>query len=163
MASLDGRIDMVLDGGVCGIGLESTIVGCLAGPPALLRPGGIAREVTEDVLGHALATAKDDSDTPLAPGQLKSHYAPRAAVRMNAMDVREGEALLAFGSGLPAHSAMMRNLSKSGDLSEAAANLFAMLHELDASGAASIAVMPIPENGLGLAINDRLNRASAER
>lgn len=163
MASLDGRIDMVLVGGVCGIGLESTIVSCLAGPPALLRPGGTAREMIEDVLRYALATAKDDSEAPIAPGQLRSHYAPRAKVRINAMDVRNGEALLAFGSDLPAHGAMMRNLSENRDLNEAAANLFAMLHELDASGAAGIAVMPIPDNGLGLAINDRLNRASVER
>ena len=163
MASLDGRIDMVLDGGVCGIGLESTIVSCLAGAPALLRPGGIARETIEAVLGYALATPQDDSKAPVAPGQLKSHYAPRATVRMNATEVHDGEALLAFGSELPAHDAMMRNLSKRADLREAAANLFAMLHELDASGTASIAVMPIPETGLGLAINDRLSRASAER
>ena len=163
IASLGGRIDMVLDGGKCGIGLESTIVSCLASPPVLLRPGGIAREAIEEMLGRTLAIDKDDGEMPVAPGQLKSHYAPRAAVRMNAMDPRDGEALLAFGPDLPAHDAMMCNLSESGDLSEAAANLFAMLHELDASGAAGIAVMPIPQIGLGLAINDRLNRASAER
>lgn len=163
MASLDGRIDMVLDGGECGIGLESTIVGCIAEPPVLLRPGGIAREEIEEVLGTPLVLAQDDSEIPLAPGQLKSHYAPRATVRMNAVDVRNGESLLAFGADLPAHGAEMRNLSESGDLSEAAANLFAMLHELDASGAVGIAVMPIPDVGLGLAINDRLKRASAER
>lgn len=163
MASLDGRIDMVLDGGVCGIGLESTIVSCMAGPPALLRPGGIARETIEAVLGYTLATPQGDSEAPVAPGQLKSHYAPRATVRMNATEVHDGEALLAFGPELPAHDAMMRNLSEHADLREAAANLFAMLHELDASGAAGIAVMPIPKTGLGLAINDRLSRASAER
>ena len=163
MASLGGRIDMVLDGGVCGIGLESTIVSCLAEPPALLRPGGIAREAIEDVLGGTLAMVNDDGEMPVAPGQLRSHYAPRAAVRMNATDVRDGEALLAFGPDLPVHGTMMRNLSEHGDLREAAANLFAMLHELDASGAAGIAVMPIPDVGLGLAINDRLNRASAKR
>ena len=163
MASLDGRIDMVLDGGVCGIGLESTIVSCLAAPPALLRPGGIAHEVIEEVLGTPLVLAQDNSDMPIAPGQLKSHYAPRAAVRMNAIKIQDDEVLLAFGSDLPAHAGAALNLSESGNLGEAAANLFAMLHELDASGAVGIAVMPIPQIGLGLAINDRLNRASAER
>ncbi|NNE21530.1 MAG: threonylcarbamoyl-AMP synthase [Rhizobiales bacterium] len=163
MASLGGRIDMVLDGGTCGIGLESTIISCLAEPPALLRPGGIACETIEDVLEGAMATVNDDGEAPVAPGQLASHYAPRAKVRMGATSVQDGEALLAFGPKLPSHAGEMRNLSERGDLGEAAANLFAMLHELDASGAAGIAVMPIPDTGLGLAINDRLNRASAER
>ena len=153
---------MVLDGGRCGVGLESTIVGCLSDEPVLLRPGGIAREDIESVLGIPLVQEKA-SDAPVAPGQLASHYAPRASVRMNATDVLEGEALLAFGPDVPSHDGPMCNLSESGDLTEAAANLFAMLHMLDASGAPCIAVMPVPQTGLGVAINDRVARAAAPR
>jgi L-threonylcarbamoyladenylate synthase len=160
-ADLDGRIDLIIDGGPASVGVESTIVSCL-GVPTLLRPGGLPREAIERVLGHPLAIAEPTSDeAPLAPGMLASHYAPKAMLRLNAIDVRPGEALLAFGPGAPRAAAML-NLSASGDLIEAAANLFSHLRTLDASGA-RIAVMPIPNDDLGEAINDRLARAAAPR
>ncbi|WP_299141865.1 L-threonylcarbamoyladenylate synthase [uncultured Tateyamaria sp.] len=151
MAGLDGRIAAVLDGGPCPVGLESTIVG--GAPLALLRPGGLAVEEIEAVAGP-LATAKGGIT---APGQLVSHYAPRAALRLNANHAHPGEQLLGFG---PMQSDL--NLSISGDLVEAAAHLFDHLHRLDASGR-PIAVAPVPEIGLGRAINDRLRRAAAPR
>jgi L-threonylcarbamoyladenylate synthase len=169
IADLDGRIDMVIDGGPTRVGVESTIVACL-GQPTLLRPGGVARERIEQVLRTRLADAPDavsevDDDAPLAPGQLASHYAPRARLRLNAERVQPGEALLAFGPTLPpgADGCVMRNLSPAGDTVEAAANLFSHLRALDASGAATIAVMRIPEDSLGEAINDRLRRAASPR
>jgi len=170
VADLDGRIDMVIDGGTTPVGVESTIVACL-GTPTLLRPGGVARERIEQVLGTSLADAPDmtseasDDDAPLAPGQLASHYAPRARLRLNAERVETGEALLAFGPTLPpgADGCPMRNLSPAGDVVEAAANLFSHLRALDASGAAAIVVMPIPGHSLGEAINDRLRRAASPR
>ena len=170
MADLQGRIDLVIDGGPAAVGIESTIVACLD-QPVLLRPGGLAREAIEQVLGHSLRVFPDaqnpsGGDTPLAPGMLNSHYAPRAAIRLNASDVREGEALLAFGPALKASAggkAGMLNLSERGDLVEAAANLFSHLRALDSSGAKTIAVMPIPHRDLGEAINDRLQRAAAPR
>jgi len=160
-ADLDGRIDLIVDGGAASVGVESTIVSCL-GAPTLLRPGGLPREAIERVLGHPLIVAEPISDeAPLAPGMLASHYAPKAKLRLNAVDVRPGEALLAFGPAtLRADTAL--NLSAEGDLVEAAANLFSHLRALDAPGA-SIAVMPIPNEGLGEAINDRLARAAAPR
>ncbi|MEM1130722.1 MAG: L-threonylcarbamoyladenylate synthase [Pseudomonadota bacterium] len=155
---LDGRIDAVIDGGACGVGIESTIVD-LTGAPRLLRPGGIATEDIEDVLGINLKVETIvDETTPTAPGQLASHYAPSAKVRMNAEAAEAGEVLLGFG---PVAGAT-RNLSEAGDLVEAAANLFADLHALDGTGS-SIAVSPIPDTGLGRAINDRLRRAAAPR
>ena len=161
-ADLSGRIDLVLDGGPCTVGVESTIVSCI-GEPTLLRPGGLAREEIERALGHALAlAAPPDDDAPIAPGMLSSHYAPKAAVRLNAVSPRAGEALLAFGKA-PAHSGATLNLSSRGDLVEAAANLFSHLRALDASGAPHIAVMTIPHEGLGEAINDRLARAAAPK
>jgi L-threonylcarbamoyladenylate synthase len=154
---------MILDGGRCAIGIESTIVGCTGGTPTLLRPGGIDRAAIERVLGRPLAACGDDGDRPSAPGQLASHYAPRAALRLDAKTINAGEALLAFGADLPEHAGAMLNLSATGDLREAAANLFAHLRALDTSGAATIAVMPVPHEGLGEAINDRLARAAAPR
>jgi L-threonylcarbamoyladenylate synthase len=165
-ADLDGRIDMIVDGGPVEVGVESTIVGCFE-QPMLLRPGGLPREAIERVLGMALAKPPEepdsDSSQPLAPGMLASHYAPRTRVRLMAEDVKPNEALLAFGpAALPgsngARAAM--NLSESGDLGEAAANLFGYLRALDTKGATSIAVMPVPQHGLGEAINDRLRRAA---
>jgi L-threonylcarbamoyladenylate synthase len=159
---LDGRIDLILDGGPTSVGVESTIVSFL-GPPILLRPGGLPREAIARVLGHDLAEAEPAADnTPLAPGMLTSHYAPRAPVRLNAIDVRPGEALLAFGRAAPGAERTL-NLSPTGDLVEAAANLFSHLRTLDASGASGIAVMSIPNEELGEAINDRLMRAAAPR
>jgi L-threonylcarbamoyladenylate synthase len=166
---LSRRIDLIVDGGAVEVGVESTIVGCFEAP-MLLRPGGLARERIEAVLGEALARppvdVDSDSSQPLAPGMLASHYAPRASVRLNARDVALGEALLAFGpERLPGSelAASVMNLSASGDLDEAAANLFGYLRELDAKSPRGIAVMAIPEDGLGEAINDRLRRAAVAR
>jgi L-threonylcarbamoyladenylate synthase len=169
-ADLDGRIDLVIDGGPTRVGVESSIASCIGepgSPPTWLRPGGISRDAIERVLGVPLAErpppARTSDDAPLAPGMLESHYAPRARLRLDAVDVRPGEALLAFGPDAPPGSAMTLNLSVRGDLTEAAANLFSHLRALDASGAATIAVMPVVREGLGEAINDRLARAAAPR
>jgi len=160
---LAGRIDMILDAGPVPVGVESTIVSCLDGP-RLLRPGGMPREAIEQVLGVRLAGRGPAASGPVAPGMLASHYAPRARLRLNAETLASGEALLAFGPGRIAGTAMTAlNLSETGDLTEAAANLFSHLRRLDRSGAAAIAVMPIPADGLGEAINDRLARAAAPR
>jgi L-threonylcarbamoyladenylate synthase len=160
LADLRGRIDMVLDGGPCTVGVESTIVACLR-EPTLLRPGGVARADIERVLGRPLKFVPAE-EAPLAPGMLASHYAPKAKLRLDADAARAGEALLAFGPGAPP-SALTLNLSPRGDLIEAAANLFSHLRALDASGAAAIAVMKVPREGLGEAINDRLARAAAPK
>ena len=167
-ADLCGRIDAIVDGGPTDVGLESTIFACLGGPVRLLRPGGVTREAAEAVLGYALEQAPDQpSETnPLAPGMLASHYAPRTRVRLYAENVAPDDALLAFGlhrlHGADDAVAIM-NLSANGDLNEAAANLFGYLRSLDAKGAKTIAVMPIPNEGLGEAINDRLRRAAVGR
>ncbi|HVZ14793.1 MAG TPA: L-threonylcarbamoyladenylate synthase [Bauldia sp.] len=160
---LAGSVALILDAGPSEVGVESTIVGLAGDRPLLLRAGAIPREAVEAVLGGRLAEPAGVA-APQAPGMLASHYAPRAAVRLNATDVRAGEALLAFGPA-PAgatRAAAIVNLSEKGDLIEAAANLFAALRTLDAR-AESIAVMPIPPTGLGEAINDRLRRAAAPR
>lgn len=162
-ADLGNRVAMVLDGGATAHGLESTIVDARGATPVLLRPGAVTVETIEAVLGTKVVRGDIDAARPSAPGQLLSHYAPHARVRLNAHDVRPGEALLAFGPDVPAASGPVVNLSPSGDLSEAAVNLFAALRALDASGAVAIAVMPIPDHGLGEAINDRLQRAAAPR
>ncbi len=164
-ADLIGRIDWILDAGACPVGLESTIVACLDGPVRLLRPGAISREALEAALDEAvLEGAEAAPNSPLAPGLLASHYAPRATLRLEARQTLGGEAALDFGGALVAFAASPRlDLSPSGDLREAAAHLFAYLRELDASGAKSICVAPIPERGLGAAINDRLRRAAAPR
>ncbi|WP_419740461.1 L-threonylcarbamoyladenylate synthase [Ruegeria sp.] len=154
-AGLGGRIAAVLDDGPCGVGLESTIVG-LAGEPSLLRPGGVALEQIETVLNTRLHLHKA-GDMLTAPGQLQSHYAPDAPVRLNAETVQGDEVLLGFG---PIVCDM--NLSETSNLTEAAANLFAALHSLNETGR-PIAVTPIPDHGLGAAINDRLRRAAAPR
>ncbi|MFN3351915.1 L-threonylcarbamoyladenylate synthase [Pseudorhodoplanes sp.] len=159
---LDGKIDLIVDGGPAPVGIESTIVACID-VPAILRPGGLSRQQIEAALGHGLAQAMETAEeTPLAPGMLESHYAPRTALRLSATGVEPGEVLLAFGTPLPGAAAML-NLSESGDLSEAAANLFGHLRRLDAMGAPKIAVMPVPYQGLGEAINDRLRRAAAPK
>lgn len=162
-ADLDGRIDWILDGGPARHGVESTIVACLGGRPRLLRPGALTRERIEAVLGVALDDAASGG-APIAPGQLASHYAPRARLRLGACAVADDEAALDFGGALTHSGAAARlDLSPSGDLEEAAARLFAYLRTLDDSGAARIAIAPIPERGLGVAINDRLRRAAAPR
>ncbi len=152
---------LILDGGRCPGGLESTVVALTGEAAVLLRPGGVPRAAIEAVLGERLASAQGDEVAPAAPGMLASHYAPRARLRLNAHEARPGEVLLAFGPDAPPDAA--RNLSDAGDLAEAAANLFAYLRELDAEGAETIAVMPVPNEGLGEAINDRLARAAAPR
>ncbi|MEM9973074.1 MAG: L-threonylcarbamoyladenylate synthase [Pseudomonadota bacterium] len=153
---LSGRIAAVLDGGPCAVGLESTIVG-IADTPKLLRPGGLPTEAIEACLGQPLAM-RSSGGSITAPGQLASHYAPRATLRLNAKTARPGEVFLGFGPG-----DFDENLSQAGDLPEAAARLFAMLRALDENGAEAIAVSPIPDHGLGRAINDRLRRAAAPR
>jgi len=161
LEGLAGRIAGVLDGGACPVGVESTIVGFDGETPALLRPGGVAAEAIEDALGRPLA--RHDADAISAPGQMASHYAPGARLRLGAAAPRAGEAWLGFGPD-PA-GARGLNLSPSGDLREAAANLFAHLRALDArmGGAGVIAVAAIPQTGLGVAITDRLRRAAAPR
>ncbi|GGD37440.1 L-threonylcarbamoyladenylate synthase [Sinisalibacter lacisalsi] len=157
ISGLGGRIEAVLDGGPCAVGVESTIVG-FDPVPVLLRPGGLPVEAIESCLGAALVHHAPDAAIN-APGQLASHYAPEAPLRLNAATANPGERLLGFG---PVDGAVL-NLSPSGDMVEAAANLFHHLHALDAGGAAPIAVSPIPDTGLGRAINDRLRRAAAPR
>lgn len=153
---LSGRIAAVIDGGPCAVGVESTILG-LFDRVEMLRPGGVAAEEIEALIGP-LATG-GHGPKPNAPGQLASHYAPNAPVRLNAADPRPGEVRLGFGPG-----ACDLNLSASGDLVEAAANLFHLLREADRiAHGRPIAVAPIPETGLGRAINDRLRRAAAPR
>ncbi len=155
-ASLGARVPLILDGGACPVGLESAVIDLTGTEPVLLRPGGVALETIEAVLGRAVGSALDDSNHPKSPGMLERHYAPNAQLRLEAWSAEPGETLLGFGPSAPAGDA---NLSLTGDLDEAAANLFAMLHRLDAT-AGRIAVMPIPEKGLGRAINDRLRRAA---
>lgn len=151
---LADKVDFILDGGATPLGLESTVIGFDDGKPVLLRPGAIAREEIESVVGP-LAAAGDEIQSP---GQLASHYAPKAALRLDAAHVAKDEVLLGFGAVTDA----TLNLSPKGDLKEAAANLFAMLRALDSQSRA-IAVSPIPGIGLGEAINDRLRRAAAPR
>ena len=154
---------MILDGGPTAFGLESTIVGVTGDDAILMRSGAIETGVIEQVLGRVLPRAGETGDRPNAPGQLASHYAPKARLRLNATDARAGEALLAFGAVVPACAGQNINLSAAGNLIEAAANLFASLRALDDGGVSAIAVMPIPDEGLGEAINDRLRRAAAPR
>ncbi|SDO39158.1 L-threonylcarbamoyladenylate synthase [Methylobacterium phyllostachyos] len=164
---LEGRIAAVLDGSDTPVGVESTVVACLGGPPRLLRPGGITRAALRAILGHDPAAPEAvDADRPAGPGMLASHYAPRARVRLDATRIEPGEAVLLFGTSRPeghAQACAALNLSPVGNAEEAAARLFGALRDLDASGAATIAVVPIPSDGLGEAIRDRLARAAAPR
>lgn len=163
-ADLAGRVELVLDGGPCPVGVESTVVDLsLPERAVLLRPGGIARDALVETIGPLAEPGAGDAERPRAPGQLTGHYAPRLPVRLDALEVAPDEALLAFGATVPPGARTTLNLSPAGDLAEAARNLFAMLRALDASGAARIAVVPIPEDGLGEAIRDRLARAAAPR
>jgi L-threonylcarbamoyladenylate synthase len=163
-ADLDGRVDWILDGGPCRHGLESTIVACLAGRPRLLRPGAITHEAIESALGSPIHSTSLTRAAPNAPGQLASHYAPKAELRLGAAGAFEDEAALDFAGSLKGGAARARlDLSPSGDLIEAASHLFSYLRALDAAGVARIAVAPIPSHGLGSAINDRLRRAAAPR
>ena len=161
LEGLGGRIAAVVDGGACPVGVESTIVGLAGGVPRLLRPGGLPVEALEACLGAPLAVA-GEGDRPEAPGMLASHYAPRARLRLAPEGPRAEEVWIGFGSG--AEGAAF-NLSASGDLTEAAAGLFAALRAADAAAGPGgvIAASPVPEHGLGRAINDRLRRAAAPR
>lgn len=158
---LAGRIDAVVDGGPTEVGVESTIVACLGGAPVLLRPGGVPREAIEKIIGRPLAASTGEAT--IAPGMLASHYAPEAGLRLDVTQPAPGEALLAFGRDVPVADGPVLNLSPSGDLAEAAANLFGHLRTLDAAAVCGIAVMPIPGEALGEAIRDRLARAAAPR
>ena len=161
-AELGDRAAMILDGGSCAIGLESTVLDMTGAAPTLLRPGGATTEALAKVLGP-ISVGENNPHEPRSPGQLASHYAPRLKLRIDATAARPGEALLAFGPQPPPGFAETLNLSPKADLTEAAANLFAMLRRLDQPKFTGIAVMPIPETGLGRAINDRLQRAAAPR
>ena len=164
--SLGAAVDLILDGGACRLGVESTVVDLTGERPALLRPGGVAAEDIEAVVGPLSPPPDGDGDAdaggggggaPKSPGLAGPHYAPERPLRLDAGEARPGEALLAFGPGAPADDL---NLSPTGDVAEAASNLFAMLRALDRPEYSAIAVMPIPTTGLGRAINDRLNRGA---
>lgn len=163
-AELGDRVDLVLDGGACEVGLESTVVDLTRGTAVLLRPGGIEAEAIEAVIGPLVRPEMASGDAPrLSPGMLASHYAPALPLRLGVMAPEDGEAFLGFG---PVPEGMRRpdlQLSAAADLTEAAANLFAYLRQLDRAPYRGIAVMKIPDHGLGLAINDRLRRAAAPR
>ncbi len=157
--SLGGAVAMILDGGACPVGIESTVVDLSGDQPTLLRPGGVTAEDIEKVIGN-LETAGSDGEAPKSPGMLERHYAPGLPLRLDATEAGPGEALLGLGPGA---AGATLNLSPGGDLKEAAANLFAMMRRLDTPEHEAIAVMPVPERGLGRAINDRLRRAAATR
>ena len=162
--SLGDRVPMIIDGGPCLVGVESTVLDLSGEEAVLLRPGGIAREAIEAEIGRvALSDALPTGDAARkSPGQLASHYAPARPVRLEATAAGADEGMLAFGPDVPSGAMLTLNLSPAGDLAEAAANLFAMMRALDRPGIGRIAVMAIPESGLGLAINDRLRRAAAD-
>lgn len=157
-AELGDAVAMILDGGACPVGIESTVLDLSGGTPKLLRPGAVTAEAIEAEIGPL--SYGDGGDGVRAPGQLESHYAPKTPLRLGCASPRPGEALLAFGDPEPEGFARTLNLSPRADLTEAAANLFAHLHALDAAGASGIATMPVPDEGLGRAINDRLRRAA---
>lgn len=159
---LGARVAMIVDAGPAALGVESTVLRVIGGEVVLLRPGAVPADAIEAVIGRSLIRATEGGSAPLSPGQLESHYAPRARVRPDAIEVQAGEGLLAFGEPLATNGPVI-NLSRERDLYQAAAGLFAALRQLDATGVASIAVMPIPEHGLGEAINDRLRRAALGR
>ncbi len=168
--SLGDKVDMILAAGASNVGLESTVVDLSDGAPMILRPGAVTAEDISAALGEKVEYETGDSATPKSPGLLLKHYAPKIPLRMNAVDLNPGEALLGFnslrfmgvkggGAAMSLPDSMRRNLSEEGDLHQAAANLFSMLRELDKPEHKGIAVMPIPDVGLGVAINDRLKRA----
>ncbi|MGB0518147.1 MAG: L-threonylcarbamoyladenylate synthase, partial [Candidatus Puniceispirillaceae bacterium] len=167
LAGLGGRIELVLDGGPCESGVESTVIDCTGDTAHILRPGGITREAVAATLAArgmtlAIESPPTDEDAPASPGQLASHYAPSAPVRLNVTAPEPGMELIGFGETGGAGELGL-NLSPAGDLQDAAANLFQMMHAADAAGAAVIGVAPVPDRGLGEAVNDRLRRAAAPR
>ena len=157
--SLGDAVDLIIDGGPCAVGLESTVLDLSRRVPMILRPGAIDAEELESLLGP-LSANDGQGAAPRSPGQLLRHYATRIPLRMKVSDVAVDEALLAFGPDLLKGAKIVKNLSEKGDLAEAASNLFAMMRALDRPGCSGIAVMPIPDNGIGRAINDRLQRAA---
>lgn len=169
MQSLAGRIDLVLDGGACANGVESTIIDCTGAQAIILRPGGVTRDEVARVLIKANLDPKvgkpstsDNDNALVSPGQLASHYAPNATVRLNALTAATDEILVGFGE-IAGSGEQPISLSRTSNLNEAAANLFDLLHQLDALKLPKIAIAPIPDTGLGEAINDRLRRAAAPR
>jgi len=162
LADLGDKVEFVIDGGPCPVGVESTVLSLLDDRPRILRPGAVTAEALSDVLKEPvpIEMSAEDAAAPRSPGRLLSHYAPSLPMRLNAAAAEPGEALLGFGASAPKDAL---NLSPTGDLQEAAANLFAMLRRLDDPRYRAIAVMPVPETGLGIAINDRLRRAAAPR
>jgi L-threonylcarbamoyladenylate synthase len=160
-ASLGEGVDLILDGGRCPVGIESSVIDLSGDAPVLLRPGAVPREAIEAIIGPLAQPMAGDSRR--SPGLLHNHYAPSLPLRLGVENPRSGEALLAFGPDAPDGFAATLNLSPSGDLREAAANLFAMLHQLDISKHTGIAAMEVPDEGLGRAINDRLRRAAGDR
>ncbi len=169
---LGDKVDMILAAGASSVGVESTVVDLSDGAPVILRPGAVTAEEISEVLGEKIIYDTGDAAKPKSPGLLLKHYAPKIPLRMNAIDLNPGEALLGFsslrfmgvkggGAALNLPESQRRNLSEEGDLHQAASNLFAMLRELDKPEHAAIAVMPIPDTGLGVAINDRLKRAAS--
>ncbi len=159
---LGNRVDMILEGGATEHGVESTVVDASGREIVLLRPGAVTAEQITETLGHPIGRAAPVAGAPMSPGQLASHYAPKARLRLDASKARDEEALLAFGRAVPSRGFVI-NLSPAGNLQEAAANLFAALRAFDAAGSGAVAVMTIPETGVGVAINDRLRRAAAPR
>ncbi|NWH09281.1 MAG: threonylcarbamoyl-AMP synthase [Alphaproteobacteria bacterium] len=157
--SLGDAVSFILDGGPCTTGLESTVIGLAGERPSLLRAGAISRQAIEAITGP-LAEPLDKSEAPESPGRLLAHYAPRHPLRLNAWAIEPEEGLIAFGADVPSGGRVTLNLSPSGDLTEAAANLFAYLRAMDKEAISGIAVVPLPETGLGEAINDRLRRAA---
>ena len=162
LADLGGKVEFVIDGGACPVGVESTVLSLLEDRPRILRPGAVTAEALSAALKEAVPIEQgtEDAAAPRSPGRLVSHYAPSLPVRLGAAAAEPGEALLGFGPAAPKDAL---NLSPTGDLQEAAANLFAMLRQLDDPRHRAIAVMPVPDAGLGIAINDRLRRAAAPR
>lgn len=157
------ELEIIIDDGPCKKGLESTIVEVTDNQVRLLRPGSITPQQIEEVIGQKIIPTNNAFKTPNAPGQLKSHYAPQAQVRLNAVQTNRNECLLAFGDVNHSNDVYSLNLSTSGNLEEAATNLFSMMRKLDKKKYSTIAVSPIPEIGLGIAINDRLKRAAAPK
>lgn len=162
-SAIGNKVAMILDGGACRIGIESTVISLVQDPPLLLRPGDITVDEIEALIGSVNIPDQRTETAPSSPGRATSHYAPSLPVRLNAMDLVGDEALLAFGANTISKTNRVLNLSPDGSLEEAAANLYKMLIELDNPKYSGIAVMSIPNKGLGLAINDRLNRAAAKR
>ena len=160
-ASLGTAVDLILDGGTCEIGIESTVLDLSGDAATLLRPGAVTETMLRDVIGDIEAATASDAKRPRSPGMADRHYAPAIPVRLNVASVEPGDALLSFGTHGITGFAAERNLSEQGDLTEAAANFYRLLRDLDWPGFRTIAVMPIPEEGLGIAINDRLRRAAA--